>query len=181
VKAIHTNNLLPGPYEFTRFVGDASYLRAFFCERLVLAMRINGEWITGPDGKIPFWSLSEMGGSDTLRGFESHRFVGTRRFMVNAEARYLVTEFDFFHLWHIRIDGVVFGDGGRVFIDEKALTSEWGIPPDDVVIKSQTGGFQYSFGPGVRIALSHVLVARIDVGFSEENLGLVFLSFGQTF
>ena len=181
VKAIHTNNLLPGPYEFTRFVGDASYLTAFLEKRLILGMRINGEWVTGPDGKIPFWELSEMGGSDSLRGFDSHRFVGTARFLVNGEVRYALTEFDFFHLWHIRIDGLLFGDGGRVFIDEKDLSSEFGIPPDNLVIESQTGGFQYSYGCGARIALSHVLVARIDVGFSEENTGLVFLSFGQTF
>jgi outer membrane protein assembly factor BamA len=181
VKVVHTNNLLLGPYEFTRFVGDASYLRAFLERRLILGMRINGEWIAGPHKKIPFWELSELGGSDTLRGFESHRFVGTRRFLVNAEVRYALTEFDFIHLWHIRIDGVLFGDGGRVFIDEKDLSSEFGIPPDNIIIKSQTGGFEYSYGPGLRIALSQVLVARIDVGFSEENKGLVFLSFGQVF
>jgi len=42
VKAVHTNNLLPGPYEFTRFLGDASYLTAFLEKRLILAIRING-------------------------------------------------------------------------------------------------------------------------------------------
>lgn len=41
--------------------------------------------------------------------------------------------------------------------------------------------FRYSYGTGLRFALGEALVARVDVGFSDEETGLVYLSFGQTF
>ena len=179
VKAIHTNNLLVGPYEFTRFVGDGSHLMSFFEKRLILGIRVNGELIVGPEKQIPFWELSELGGRETLRGFLPYRFVGTSRFLVNGEARYALTEFDFIHRWHIRIDGVLFGDGGRVFIDQEALSREFGLNQD--IINQQTSGLQYSYGFGVRIAIAQAILARVDVGFSEEETGLVYLSFGQMF
>ncbi len=179
LKAIHTNNLLVGHYEFTRFLGDASYHISFLERRLVVGARLNGELISGPDGQIPFWELSELGGRSTLRGFPPHRFVGTKRILANAEVRYLLTEFDFIHLWRIRIDGALFGDGGRVFIDKNALVSEFGL--DQEVVESQTDRFQYSLGCGLHIGFSESLLARIDIGFSDENTGLVFLSFGQIF
>jgi len=179
VKAVHTNNLLVGDYEFTRFLGDASYHISFFQRRLVLGARVNGELIAGPDGQIPYWELSELGGRTSLRGFPPHRFVGTRRILANCEARYRLAEFDFRKLWHIRIDGALFGDVGRVFIDENDLPDEFALPEE--ALQKQTGGFQYSVGAGCHIGFSEALLARIDVGFSEENTGLVFLSFGHMF
>jgi outer membrane protein assembly factor BamA len=179
VKAIHTNNLLIGRYEFTRFLGDASYHISFLDRRIVLGLRLNGEMISGPDGQIPFWELSELGGRATLRGFPPHRFVGTKRLLANGEVRYLLTEFEFRRLWQIRIEGAVFGDGGHIFIDEHDLADEFGMSEE--VLGSQSGGFQTSYGAGLHIGFSESLLARIDVGFSEENTGLVFLSFGQIF
>jgi hypothetical protein len=179
VKAVHTNNLFVGEYEFTRFLGDASYHISFLERRLVLGVRINGELIAGPDGRIPYWELSELGGRRSLRGFPSHRFVGTKRVLANCEARYRLAEFDFKELWHIRIDGALFGDVGRVFIDENDLPDEFALPEE--ALRKQTGGFQYSLGVGCHIGFSEAMLARIDVGFSEENAGLVFLSFGHMF
>jgi hypothetical protein len=40
---------------------------------------------------------------------------------------------------------------------------------------------RFSYGGGVRIGFSSGLVARIDVGFSPEETGLVYLTFGHTF
>ena len=36
-------------------------------------------------------------------------------------------------------------------------------------------------GGGLRFILARALVARVDVGFSEEEIGLVYLKFGHTF
>lgn len=141
--------------------------------------RINGEWIAGPDQQIPFWELAELGGEDTLRGFSPHRFVGKGRVLLNGEFRFPLTDFRFFDLWHVHFDGVVFGDGGRVFIDNDELRDEFRL--DDNVIQNIIDDFQYSYGGGLRITLSEALVARLDVGFSDEQTGLVYLSFGQTF
>ena len=40
---------------------------------------------------------------------------------------------------------------------------------------------RYSYGGGLRIALSSGLVARLDAGFSPEEKGLIYLTFGHTF
>jgi outer membrane protein assembly factor BamA len=178
LKAIHTNKTLLSDFEYTRYIGDAGYLRSFARGRYVFGLRVNGEWIDAPDEQVPFWELSELGGQDTLRGFFPHRFVGKGRVLLNGEARFRITSFDFFDLWRVTIDGVAFGDGGRVFLDKDDLEDEFQLGD---VVDSVIHTFQYSYGGGLRFKLSEALVARVDVGFSDEELGLVYLSFGQTF
>jgi hypothetical protein len=123
--------------------------------------------------------MSELGGPDTLRGFFPHRFVGKARVLINLEVRSRLVEFDFFDLWHVRLDGVVFGDAGRVFLGSGEIKDEFRL--DSNVFDRLIGDFQFSYGPGLRIALSDTLVARVDAGFSKEETGLIYLSFGHTF
>jgi alpha-D-ribose 1-methylphosphonate 5-triphosphate synthase subunit PhnG len=40
---------------------------------------------------------------------------------------------------------------------------------------------RFSYGGGVRFALGKATIARVDVGFSDEEMGLVYLVFGHTF
>jgi hypothetical protein len=49
------------------------------------------------------------------------------------------------------------------------------------VVDAVRSGPVYAGGPGVRFALSQALVVRIDLGFSEEQLPILFLAFGHTF
>jgi hypothetical protein len=66
-----------------------------------------------------------------------------------------------------------------VFISDKDLDAQLAgttEPPPRLV-----DHFQYDYGGGLRIALSNALVARIDVGFSDEETALVYLEFGQAF
>lgn len=179
LKVSHTNRALLSDFEYTRWIADLSYLYSFWEGRHILGARLNGGFIDGPRKDIPFWELEELGGSDTLRGFFPHRFLGTSRVLLNLEYRAKMFEFDFFDIWHVKIDGVVFGEAGRVFIDNDELADEFELNSD--IVDRVVGHFQYSYGPGIRIALSKALVARIDVGFSEEEQGLVYLAFGQTF
>jgi outer membrane protein assembly factor BamA len=179
LKVEHTNKAALSDFEFTRYVVDAGYLRSFFDKRLIAGIRANGAYIDGPDNEVPFWELEELGGQDSMRGFFPHRFLGKQRVLLNGELRCLLTQFDFFDLWHVKLDGVVFGDGGRVFLNHTDVREEFRI--DRSIFDRVLGDFQYSYGGGLRIALSNALVARIDVGFSDEETGLVYLSFGQTF
>ena len=55
------------------------------------------------------------------------------------------------------------------------------VGPEEAAIEDVEDDLRYSYGGGVRFALSRALVARIDVGFSEEEQGLVYLTFGHTF
>ena len=179
LKFIHTNKLFFTDYEFTHFIGDVGHLWSVFDKRLIFGVRVNGQWITGPKKHIPFWELAVLGGDDTLRGFYPERFLGKGSLLFNGEIRGRLVQFDFFHLWHVQIDGVLFGDGGRVFIDTNDLENEFSI--NEEIISRIVDDFQYSYGLGLRIALSQSLVARIDAGFSREETGLVYLSFNQTF
>ena len=107
---------------------------------------------------------------------------------VTLEARHLgvrqritakVTEFDFLDFWRVRIDGVAFGDMGRVFFDDSALNRQFRLNRN--TLPRVFEDFRYSYGAGARIALGEAILARIDVGFSDEETGLVYLAFGHTF
>ena len=178
VKASHTDKALWSNFEFTRVVGDAGYLYPWFDKRLVTGARLDGVWMDGPSGEFPFWELTDLGGADSLRGFFPRRFAGKKRLLINLEARGLLKEFDFFNLWHVKLDGVLFGETGRVFLDSTEINHEFHAARPDIHYVSH---LQYSYGGGLRIALSSALIARIDVGFSEEEQGLVYLTFGETF
>lgn len=179
VKVEHANRFIGSDFEFSRYVIDAGYLHSFFDKRLVAGFRADGGYIDGPTSDVPFWELEELGGQDTMRGFFPHRFLGKSRVLLNGELRFLLTQFDFYKLWHVKLDGVVFGDGGRVFISRSEMNDEFKL--NGSIFDRVLSDFQYSYGGGLRIALSEALVARIDVGFSDEETGLVYLSFGQTF
>jgi outer membrane protein assembly factor BamA len=179
LKVAHTDRALLSDFQFTRYVADLSTLASTANGRHTLAFRLGGAYVAGPKRSVPFWELEELGGDDTLRGFFPLRFRGSGRALVTLEYRGRVTEFDFFHLWHVQIDGVLFGEAGRVFINQHELSNEFSLDQD--IVSRVVGDLQYSYGPGIRIVLSQALVARIDVGFSTEETGLVYLAFGQTF
>jgi len=178
LKIIHANQAF-SDFKFTRYIADGGYLRSLADGRYIFGVRANGEWVDSRKDQIPFWELSELGGEDTLRGFFPHRFVGKGRVLLNGEFRFRVSEFNFFDFWYVKIDGVLFGDGGRVFIKGEELRDEFNV--DSEVFERVINNFQYSYGTGLRIALSEALIARIDAGFSEEEIGLLYLSFGHTF
>ena len=122
---------------------------------------------------VPFWELEELGGDDTLQGFLPRRFLGSGRVLLNAEYRARLGGFTFFRLWYLQFDGALFGGVGRVFIDRDDLGRRFA--PSDVARPRVSGG------PGLRIALSQALVARIDVGFSQEETGILYFAFGHAF
>ncbi len=176
LKALHTNRDLGSDFEYTQFIGDLGFVYSFFDDNLTLAARANGEQILGPDQAVPYWEMAELGGDDTLRGFFPSRFYGTGRVVVNTEVRFPIADFDFFDFWRVRIGGVAFGDTGRVFISDEAIREEEGESA-----RAEVNRYRWDYGAGLRISLSEALVARIDVGFSEEESALVYLAFGQTF
>lgn len=124
-------------------------------------------------------SSPRLGGDDTLRGFFPRRFLGQSHVLLNLEYRALLFAFDFFDVWRVHVGGVVFGDAGRVFIDDDELNDEFDL--NDEIIERIVDDFRYSYGAGVRFILSKAIVARVDVGFSEEETALVYLEFGHTF
>jgi outer membrane protein assembly factor BamA len=155
--------------DFRKLILDLGYVVPLVWRRQVIALHGNTEVMFGDDDEIPFFELSSLGGADTMRGYFPQRFLGKGRMLFNAEYRLKLVDFDFRRLWDVSIDGVGFGDAGRVYDG-----------PDDF-LEHTFDRVRYSWGGGVRVGFSSGLVARIDVGFSPEERGLLYLSFGHTF
>jgi outer membrane protein assembly factor BamA len=164
---------LGSDYTYTRLSADASYLWPLLTRRQLLALRLGGEHFIGDLDDVPFYNLTYLGGDDTLRGFFIERFLGTSRVLATFEYRLKLLDFQFFGLWEVRIDGVGFVETGRVFID--------GDDGNGAFLSRSVKDWQLSYGGGVRMALGQAILARIDVGFSEEESALVYLSFDHPF
>ncbi len=74
---------------------------------------------------IPFYELTDLGGSDTLRGFFGERFLGKSRLLGTVEYRLKLLDFPFFNIWQVRIDGVGFVEAGRVFLDNDDVSDQF--------------------------------------------------------
>jgi outer membrane protein assembly factor BamA len=155
--------------DYQKLLFDVSFIQPLVWRRQVIAIHANAEVVFADDEDIPFFELSSLGGDDTMRGYFPQRFLGKGSALINAEYRLKLVDFNFRKLWDVSIDGVGFGDVGRVYEDSEDFLEH---PFDHV---------RYSYGGGLRIALSSGLVARIDAGFSPEETGLIYLTFGHTF
>jgi len=155
--------------DYQKLIFDVSYIQPLIWRRQVIAIHANTEIVFGGDDDIPFFELSSLGGDDTMRGYFPQRFLGKGSALINAEYRLKLIDFNFRKLWDVSIDGVGFGDVGRVYEDSGDFLHH---PLDHI---------RYSYGGGLRIGLSSGLVARIDAGFSPEEHGLIYLTFGHPF
>jgi outer membrane protein assembly factor BamA len=155
--------------DYQKMIFDVSYIQPLVWRRQVIAVHANTEVVFGDDEDIPFFELSSLGGDDTMRGYFPQRFLGKGSALLNAEYRLKLVDFNFRKLWDVSIDGVGFGDIGRVYEGSSDF------------LHHTLDHVRYSYGGGLRIALSSGLVARIDAGFSPEEKGLVYLTFGHTF
>jgi outer membrane protein assembly factor BamA len=139
-------------FGFVRFEADASrYVHLFHGRTLrVRAAASVAEPLRARD--IPFYELAELGGRESLRGFERGRFRDQGALLGSLEYRYPIHPG--------AVDAVVFADAGRVFADlgrddvERAVHADAGI------------GLRAWGGRGVLMAL--------DVGFSREGAQVQF-------
>jgi Omp85 superfamily domain len=168
---------LGNDFEYARYLLDGSYLYPLIWRRQVIGLHLAGQYIDAKQRRVPFYELASLGSSRDLRGYFQDRFLGTSNVMTNLE--YRLKLFDFHFIYDVQIDGVAFGDAGRVFIDEEDIARALGQPVNTV--PRTDNDFRYSYGGGTRIALGEALVARLDIGFSDEEKGLVYLVFGHTF
>jgi outer membrane protein assembly factor BamA len=155
--------------DYQKLIFDVSYIHPLVWRRQVIAVHANTEVVFADDEDIPFFELSSLGGDDTMRGYFPQRFLGKGSALINVEYRLKLIDFNFRKLWDVSIDGVGFGDAGRVYEGSNDF------------LKHTFDHIRYSYGGGLRLALSSGLVARIDAGFSPEETGLVYLTFGHTF
>jgi outer membrane protein insertion porin family len=138
-----------GGVDFNKYVSDS---RRFLPlgRRNVLAVRLLAGVVTG---EAPYLEQFLIGGSESLRGFRTDRFVGTRMAIMNTEYRFPVSE---------NLLGVLFVDVGDA----------WGGPVssdpafEEIVHDSFTAHIGYGVGVRVKTPIGPL---RLDLGFSEEG------------
>ncbi len=170
---------LHNDFDFERYTFEASYLYPLLTRRQVLGVRVAGEYLSAARRQAPFWELASLGGGDDMRGYFLDRFLGKGKVIGGAEYRLKIFDFNFFDIWDVKIDGVGFGDAGRVFMTSDQLAAAFGV--DETALPKLHDTVRFSYGGGVRFALGEATIARVDVGFSDEETGLVYLVFGHTF
>ncbi len=175
----HVGPELGNDFDYTRYQAEAGYVHPVFGPEHVIGARVGGEYVDGAGDDLPFFEFASLGGADDLRGFFPGRFLGQSRIFAQVGYKTLLFDFDFYDIWRVRIDGALFAGAGRVFLSRSKLPAALRSNTD--VAPSLTDQFRYSYGGGLRIALSEALVARLDAGFSKESKGLVYLVFGNTF
>jgi len=138
-----------GGVDFNKYVSDS---RRFFPigKRKVLAFRLLGGAVTGD---APYLEQFLIGGTESLRGFRTDRFVGTRMAILNGELRFPVSE---------NLLGVVFADVGDAWGGPVASEPAFG----DIVHQSFQAHVGYGVGVRVRTPIGPL---RLDLGFSEEG------------
>jgi hypothetical protein len=88
----------------------ATYLTPTSLPRLTLALRASGRLVMG---EVPVHEAAFIGGSTTVRGYESGRYAGEASAFFNSELRVHVATFPLVVPWQFGVVGI--GDLGRVF------------------------------------------------------------------
>jgi len=114
----------------------------------VLAMRLLGGVVTG---EAPYLEQFLIGGHESLRGYRTDRFAGSRMAILNTEYRFPLTG---------NLLGVVFVDVGDA----------WGgaIARDPFFQGDETYTSHVGYGVGIRVR-TPIGPLRLDLGFSEEG------------
>jgi hypothetical protein len=97
------------------------------------------------DSNVPFYMLPRLGGSSTLRAYETSRFTDKNAMVLAAEYRYLMTK---------KIQLVGFVEGGQV----APRLSAFDFPT-----------FKTSYGAGVRYRIKDHAVVRVDFARGLEG------------
>jgi len=140
--------LLFGGTEFNKYVLDT---RRFFRmgAKNTLAMRLLVGTVSGDP---PYLEQFLIGGSETLRGYRTDRFVGTKMGILNTEYRMPIGG---------NLLGVLFVDVGDAWGGSVA-----GSLLEDTVHDSFTSHLGYGVGVRVKTPIGPL---RLDLGFSEEG------------
>ncbi len=108
---------------------------------------------------IAFWQLASLGGKNTLRGYPIRRFIDNNALVLNSELR----------TWLFKIDALKSEFGGNLFFDVGKTF------PNNSSLKEIVNDLKYSFGfSGTAAFLNPDFILRIDVGFSDESIGIYF-------
>jgi hypothetical protein len=155
------NNAAGAPFEYFRYKTDIARFIPVFGEKAVLALRAAGEYhdSVGPVA-APFFTVSRLGGYETLPGYQYNRFYDDGAVFFNTEYRYNVWRWK---KWDM--DAVLGFASGQVF---------------HRVNKIQMRDFRNSYSLGLRSIYKDNVMACGQVSLSDEGPEL-YLKFKAPF
>jgi hypothetical protein len=151
VGAVRWGDQTEDAFNFNSFLMDARGFIPLGSRQRVLALR-SAIVIDDPDSgnEVPFFLQPSLGGSHTLRGFDSFRFQGPKAMLYQLEYRW-----EPLPLWELAI----FTDTGTV--------SE---PGEDLKFSD----LKWDYGVGLRIKNFQGVLVRIDIAWSNETTRFFF-------
>jgi len=152
VKGTYSEQTNDDKYGFYKSSVDITrYIHLFYGR--TIAMRLSGGRVEpSSDKDIPFYYQSELGKSETIRGFSRGRFIDRDFMLGSIEYRY--------PLMPNYLDAFLFSDFGRVSADIF----------DDL----SADKFQVTFGGGIYIWDDDEIKLRMQLGKSKEQLRFYF-------
>lgn len=136
---------LGGDYDFYKFTAEGRFYKALGNGH-ILALRLMGGYI---DGDVSYGNLFDLGGSDTLRGYEDDQFKGKKMYAATLEYRFPIAK---------KVHGVLFTDAG----------STWGIDEGKIPWYTDDDSLNWSVGVGIRLQ-TPIGPIRLDYGHGDRN------------
>ena len=135
----------------------AKYVTLFWQDR-ILAVHGRLDKVTAWDnGFVPYTDLIQMGGNETMRGYERGYFRGQGAIEINIEYRYPIWD-----TWN----AFLFWDEGQIFDHYADL--KW-------------TGFRSSWGGGIAFRTEVGLLGKVKIGHSAVEKTLIGFTFKQAF
>ena len=136
---------LGGDHDFYKFTAEGRFYKALGNGH-ILALRLMGGYI---DGDVSYGNLFDLGGSDTLRGYEDDQFKGKKMYAATLEYRFPIAK---------KVQGVLFTDAG----------STWGIDEGKIPWYTDDDSLNWSVGVGIRLQ-TPIGPIRLDYGHGDRN------------
>ena len=146
---------LGGDYDFYKFTAEGRFYKGLGNGH-ILALRLMGGYI---DGDVSYGNLFDLGGSNTLRGYEDDRFKGKKMYAATLEYRFPIAK---------KVQGVLFTDAG----------SAWGLDRGKIPWYDDDDSLNWSVGVGLRLQ-TPIGPIRLDYGHGDQNK--FHFSFGTQF
>lgn len=146
---------LGGDYDFYKFTAEGRFYKGLGNGH-ILALRLMGGYI---DGDVSYGNLFDLGGSNTLRGYEDDQFKGKKMYAATLEYRFPIAK---------KVQGVLFTDAG----------SAWGLDRGKVPWYDDDDSLNWSVGVGLRLQ-TPIGPIRLDYGHGDQNK--FHFSFGTQF
>lgn len=146
---------LGGDYDFYKFTAEGRFYKGLGNGH-ILALRLMGGYI---DGDVAYGNLFDLGGSNTLRGYEDDQFKGKKMYAATLEYRFPIAK---------KVQGVLFTDMG----------STWGLDSGKIPWYEDDDSLNWSVGVGLRLQ-TPIGPIRLDYGHGDQNM--FHFSFGTQF